>query len=320
MQNSVPSRIPNLDTILRAQSLAPYSLHEFQVFLKKSRCFENYEFIQELDSLHQLPNISAKKIEWLRILRCYVEVFSEFEINLNGELRSKLLGNFDFFNNDYSQPEDLGRLDLPEKSVLNEARNEAYCLLHDAYLQFLKSVANREDNSVFIDKFNIYNHLEESGSMPISSGNYCFSTPPPTSGSCHNKPPSSNSRGTSMDEIPGLDVFLNSSRVSSPVYLQSSITSTATTNTANSSLPSVCESPTKHSSPCTPNTVVNSPIVIPRKLSCSNNTRGEKVKSMISQKPRWSAGLSKDVSNGPKIDSGRRDSGWKRVGRKLKLF
>lgn len=192
--------IPTLDTILINKSKPPYSSLEFRNFLKKSHCYENYDFYTQLSEFALISDNYTKRLQWLHILKNFVEVCSEYEINLTGDLRNKLLCNFDIMC-DYSNESNLLNLQIPSTQVLEEAKDETHLLLQDAYMQFLKSVANHDDNSVFVDKQNIYdksNHQQQqqhsnhndtssnnngSSADILISGNYCLTAPTPRRGS-----------------------------------------------------------------------------------------------------------------------------------------
>lgn len=183
--------IPTLETVLENKSVSPYSLFEFQNFMKRSHCFENYMFITEVDALlkflqedekacceaYNLPQEEAEEEKysiypkedadafsekenlikdlWSHILLVYIATYAEFEINLSYEIRDSLLSyheNCDDMN--------IHDIPIPEIPAFLDAKDETYVLLQDAFLQFLKSVSNKENNNVFIDKFDIYSKLQ----------------------------------------------------------------------------------------------------------------------------------------------------------------
>lgn len=192
-------KAPGLEAVLAGRCDSPYSLSEFINFLKKSCCYENYDFLLEMDTYDQLNSDCDRREAWLRLLKTFIMLCSDFEINLNGDLRSRLLGNFDIISTDYTTPEGLATLQLPNERDLKEAREETRILLKDAYLQFLKSVDNHEDNKRYVDKFKMYeDHTAFASEINVLiGGNYCLANESAKSIS-----------SDSVTDLPGLDDFV----------------------------------------------------------------------------------------------------------------
>lgn len=184
---------PSLELILAGQESSPYSQLEFTNFLRRCHCYENYEFIQQLDQLRRLHGQKQLQQQlWYAMINKFVNIYSDNEINLTGDVRGKLLKDYDELSKEKWTL-------VPQDEVLSEAKDETYLLLQDAYIQFLKSVSNKEDNKVYVKPDCAHEHGF------ASVGNYCMNTRP--SESCSS--PLSSSRSTLTDlEIPGLDDYI----------------------------------------------------------------------------------------------------------------
>ncbi|ODV58457.1 uncharacterized protein ASCRUDRAFT_82817 [Ascoidea rubescens DSM 1968] len=186
---------PTLEEILSEQSSCPYSKFEFANFLKKTFCYENLKFLMELENFINLlnnnnqENLNYLKVFWLNLSNDFIKVNSENEINLSATRRKQLLSTFD--NNNkikldcysikaclYTDPN--SSLNIPSKKLLSETIIDIKELLRDAYLGFLTSVENNEDNINYIGEYennydNFTNSVKNGNYIDYWDSNYCLS-------------------------------------------------------------------------------------------------------------------------------------------------